>query len=78
MKRWQLHQIPWVKNAVEIWHFGEIQDLQQIFRIVKMLVKMLYLHWVEGMLNFSHFPVPLHSQSNKLDAETSLPDWKAW
>ena len=34
----------------------KIQDLQQIFRIVKMLVKMEYLHWVEGTPQLCPFP----------------------
>jgi len=45
-----------------LWRFGifavlvKIQNLQQIFRIVKMSVKMLYLHWVEGIPQLCPFP----------------------
>jgi len=40
-------KFPRVKNAVKIWHlcgFGENSRSSTIFRIVKMSVKMLYLH----------------------------------
>ena len=45
-----------------LWRFGifvvlvNIQDLWQIFTIVKMSVKMLYLHWVEGTPQLGPFP----------------------
>ena len=45
-----------------LWRFGifavlvRIQDLRQIFTIVKMSVKMLYLHWVEGTPQLCPFP----------------------
>jgi len=45
-----------------LWRFSiftvlvKIHNLQQIFKIVKMLVKMLYLHWVEGTPQPCPFP----------------------
>ena len=45
-----------------LWRFGiftvlvKIQNLQQIFKIVNMSVKMLYLHWVEGTPQLCPFP----------------------
>jgi len=51
-----------VKNAAKIKHlcgFGDllkILNLQQIFRIVKMSMKILYLHWVEVTPQLCKFP----------------------
>src|SRR5882724_13526389 len=59
VKRWHLHQIPMGQKCCEDLIFAilvKIQDLQQIFRIVKMSVTMLYLHWVEGTPQLCPFP----------------------
>jgi len=48
----------WVRDfekEASLWFWWKFKIFNK-FRIVKMSVKMLYLHWVEGTPHFSHFP----------------------